>query len=116
VTEAVTLPAPRKIVVPLPFVATHVELDDLVRELDPPADVAAFDVGAESGARHRVAVIAVDGTRAECFVREEDGIARPEGDGYTFVPPERSVPEPRPPSPRSPHPVGTVHDGFTKLR
>jgi eukaryotic-like serine/threonine-protein kinase len=117
VNAMAAVPSARKIVVPLPFLATHVELDEIERVLDPPADVAAFDVGAESGRRHRVAVVAVDGTRAECFVREEDGIARPEGDGYTFVPPAPPVPEPRPPSLHRPvHPAGKVHDGFTKLR
>ena len=114
--EAVVAPpAARKIVVPLPFLATHVELDDLTRELDPPADVAAFDVGAQSGMRHRVAIVAIDGTRAEGFAREEDGIARTEG-GYSFAPPEPSGPETRPPPPRPVHPLGKVHDGFTKLR
>ncbi len=115
VTEIVVAPTARKVVVPLPFLSTHVELDDVSRELDPPADVAAFDVPAGSGARHRVAVVAIDGTRAEGFVREQDGIARPEPDGYAFVPPEPSATETRPP-PRPVRPVGTVHNGFTKLR
>lgn len=116
VTQILVAPTARKVVVPLPFLATHVELDDVVRELDPPADVAAFDVAAESGTRHRVAVIAIDGTRAEGFVREQDGIARPEADGYAFVPPEPSATETRPASTRPARPVGTVHNGFTKLR
>ena len=116
VTEVLVAPTARKVVVPLPFLATHVELDDVVRELDPPADVAAFDVAAESGTRHRVAVIAIDGTRAEGFVREQDGIARPEADGYAFVAPGPSATETRPPSTRPTRPVGTVHNGFTKLR
>ncbi|MGD0529832.1 MAG: hypothetical protein ABSE49_32150, partial [Polyangiaceae bacterium] len=115
VTEIVVAPTARKVVVPLPFLATHVELDDVSRELDPPADVAAFDVAAESGTRHRVAIVAIDGTRAEGFVREQDGIARPEPDGYAFVPPEPSATETRPPT-RPVRPVGTVHNGFTKLR
>ena len=109
-------PTARRVVVPLPFLATHVEFDDEVRELDPPTDVAAFDVPAESGPRHRVAVVALDGTRAEGFVREQDGIARPEGDGYAFVAPEPSVTESRPTPSRPVRPVGTVHNGFTKLR
>jgi eukaryotic-like serine/threonine-protein kinase len=115
-TEVVVSTGARKVVVPLPFLATHAELDDLTRDLDPPADVAAFDVVAESGTRHRVGATAIDGTRAAGFVREEDGIARLEGNGYALVSPEPSAPEPRLPLPRPAHPVGTVHDGFTKLR
>jgi serine/threonine-protein kinase len=109
-------PAARKVVVPLPFFATHVELDDAARDLDPATDVAAFDLPGGSGPRHRVAALALDGTRAEGFVREEDGIARPDGEGYTFFLPE-STAEPRgPAAPRSTRPIGTVRNGFTKLR
>ena len=115
--EILVAPTARKVVVPLPFLATHVELDDAVRDLDPPGDVAAFDVPAEAGMRHRVSVLAIDGTRADGFVREQDGIARPEADGYAFVAPEATTPEPRPPPPVRPvRPLGTVHNGFTKLR
>jgi hypothetical protein len=117
VTAAVVAaPTARKVVVPLPFLATHVELDDVARDLDPPGDVAAFDVPAEAGLRHRVSVLAIDGTRADGFVREQDGIARPESDGYAFVPPEPSSTESRPPPVRQARPLGTVHNGFTKLR
>jgi hypothetical protein len=114
--EVVVSTGPRKVVVPLPFLATHADLDDLTRDLDPPADVAAFDVGADSGTRHRVGATAIDGTRAAGFVREEDGIVRVEGNGYAFVSPEPPSPEPRIPLPRPAHLVGTLHDGFTKLR
>jgi len=109
-------PTSRKVVLPLPFLATRVEFDDVARDLDPAADVIAFDVPSESGPRHRVAVLALDGTRAEGFVREQDGIARPEADGYAFVAPEPSASAPRGPATRSPKPLGTVHNGFTKLR
>jgi hypothetical protein len=115
-SEVAGSPTARKVVLPLPFLATHVELDDVARDLDPASDVAAFDVPAESGARHRVVVIAIDGTRAEGFVREQDGIARPEVEGYAFVPPEPSSTETRPASARPARPLGTVHNGFTKLR
>jgi eukaryotic-like serine/threonine-protein kinase len=114
--EIVIAPTARKVVVPLPFLATHVELDDVARDLDPPGDVAAFDVPAEAGMRHKVSVLAIDGTRADGYVREQDGIARPEADGYAFVPPEPSTTDTRPPPVRSPRPLGTVHNGFTKLR
>jgi serine/threonine-protein kinase len=114
--EIVVAATSRKVVVPLPFLATHVELDDVARDLDPPGDVAAFDVPAESGLRHKVSVLALDGTRADGFVREQDGIARPEADGYAFVPPEPTATEPRPAAVRPARPLGTVRNGFTKLR
>jgi serine/threonine-protein kinase len=109
-------PAARKVVLPLPFLSTRVELDDAARDLDPATDVAAFDLPTESGSRHRVAVVAIDGTRAEAFVREEDGIARPEGDGYTFILPEPASATHSSTPPRSTRPIGTVRNGFTKLR
>jgi len=116
VTEVVVPPSVRRIVVPLPFLSTHVELDDLSRELDPASDVVAFDVPPESGTRHRVVVIAIDGTRAEGFIREQDGIARPDGDGYALAPPEPSATDSHAPPLRPVRPVGTVRNGFTKLR
>ena len=86
-------PTARKVVVPLPFLATHVELDDVARDLDPPARRGRVRRRPPRAARATGStVIAIDGTRAEGFVREQDGIARPESDGYAFVPPE-----PRPP-------------------
>jgi serine/threonine-protein kinase len=114
-TTTAATPSARKVVLPLPFFATHVELDDVARDLDPATDVTAFDLPAESGPRHRVVLVAVDGTKAEAFVREEDGIARPESDGYTFILTQQG-PEPRVARPRSARPIGTVHNGFTKLR
>ena len=74
----------RRVVVPLPFVATHVSFDDQTHDLSPPADVAAFDVLRESGIRHRVTALAVDGSRGEAYVREEEGVARPEGPGFAI--------------------------------
>jgi hypothetical protein len=107
----------RRVLLPLPFVASHATFDDDARDLEPPTDVLAFDVAAASGPRHRVTFVAPDGTRAEGYAVEEDGVARPEGDGYTFVPPPRSESERGHPDRRRPHaPVGIVHDGFTKLR
>jgi serine/threonine-protein kinase len=112
----VAAPVGRKVVLPLPFLATHAVLDDVVRELDPAADVVAFDLPPESGPRHRVEAVAIDGTRVEGFVREQDGIARPEGDGYAYIAPEPPA-DPHPPVPvRTTRPIGTVHNGFTKLR
>jgi serine/threonine-protein kinase len=111
-------PAPRRVVFPLPFLATRVTFDDAARDLDPATDVIAFDVPADTGVRHRVTVVALDATRAEGFVREQDGIARPDGDGYTFVgPPEPATgADVKPLMVHPARPIGTVHNGFTKLR
>jgi hypothetical protein len=120
-------PAPtvRRVVVPLPFLATRVSFDDESRDLDPAADVTAFEVPRESGPRHRVRVTAIDGSRAAGYVRELDGVARVEPEGFTIeLPPGPAAPPPAaaaapPPArvarPATP-PVGTVRNGFTKLR
>lgn len=150
--EATLDPATRRVVVPLPFVATRVTLDDQARAIDPPADVVTFDVPLESGARHLVTALAADGSRAEAYVREEDGVARPEGGSFAVealeaieddpslsireyptppgakkggrlkvrkVPPKHvATPPAASPAPAAsaPKPVGTVKNGFTKLR
>jgi serine/threonine-protein kinase len=78
-------PANRRVVVPLPFVATRVTFDDESRELSPPSDVVAFEVPREAGLRHRVTAVAFDGARAEAYVREDNGVARPEDPaGYSI--------------------------------
>ena len=137
-TQAVTPAAStlRHVKVPLPFVATFVSFDDTARELNPASDVAIFEVPSESVARHRVSAVALDGTRAEAFVREIDGIAQPEDDGFSFESPDlpQAAAAPSVGSPRSPGgkrrgprtstpssmsvapPTGTVKNGFTKLR
>ena len=74
-------PTIRRVIVPLPFAAKRVTFDEQSHELSPPADVAAFDVPRESGARHRVTALAVDGSKAEAYVRESEGVARPGGPG-----------------------------------
>jgi serine/threonine-protein kinase len=150
-------PTMRRVIVPLPFAATHVTFDEQSRDLTPPADVAAFEIPRESGARHRITALAVDGSKAEAYVRESEGVARPEDQGFTIepletygeeaqgtptangnlieLPPTRNgvkrVVRPRPgpvraakdagapaasASAAAPKPVGTVKDGFTKLR
>jgi serine/threonine-protein kinase len=108
----------RRVVLSLPFLATHVTFDDEQRDLSPATDVTAFDVPAESGPRHRIAAVALDGTRAEGTVREEDGIAKPDSDGYLFIPaePAGDARAPAPYTGRPARPIGTVHNGFTKLR
>jgi serine/threonine-protein kinase len=116
--EVVAAPPPtaRRVVLSLPFLATHVTFDDEQRDLSPATDVTAFDVPAESGPRHRIAAVALDGTRAEGTVREEDGIARPDSDGYVFIPAEPVGDARAPYTGRPARPIGTVHNGFTKLR
>ena len=110
-------PTARKVVVPLPFLATHVTFDDESRDLDPAVDVAAFEVPREGGARHRVTATAIDGSKASGFVREQDGVARVEPDGFAIELPA-SAPGPLPHSAGHPStaPPGTVKNGFTKLR
>ncbi len=153
--SAAAEPTIRRVVVPLPFVATKVTFDEQVHDLASPADVAAFEVPRESGQRHRVTAVAVDGSRAEAYVRESEGVARPEGEGFAIealeyaegtppgpatiieLPPtsngvKRVVVKRGPPARASkpasnaagaaasalppPKPIGTVKDGFTKLR
>jgi tRNA A-37 threonylcarbamoyl transferase component Bud32 len=156
-------PTMRRVVVPLPFAAKRVTFDDQSKDLAPPVDVAAFDLPRESGARHRVTALAVDGSKAEAYVRESEGVARPEGQGFTIEPLEtygeeaagtpaakaaptttanlielpptpngvKRVVKPRPvrgaakeagapaasvSAAQAPKPIGTVKDGFTKLR
>lgn len=121
-------PTARRVVVPLPFLASRVSFDDESRELSPAADVVAFEVPLTAGVRHRVTALALDGSRAEAMVREADGVARPEGKGFEIEPLETYPAEPAPPPKASarapsppPHaktaaPITTTKDGFTKLR
>jgi serine/threonine-protein kinase len=111
----------RRVVVPLPFAAKRVTFDDASRDLDPPADLAAFDVPAEGGPRHWLVALAADGTSAEGYVREQEGIASPDIDGLAFSFP--SVPlgaevrhEGQRAGVRLPRSLGKVRDGFTKLK
>jgi hypothetical protein len=144
-------PTMRRVVVPLPFAASRVTFDDQSHDLAPAADVAAFEVPRESGLRHRITAIGADGSRAEAYVRESDGVARPEGQGFAIealetyaegAGPATLIELPPTPngvkrvvvkrgSPRvspkdagvgpatalpAPKPIGSVKDGFTKLR
>lgn len=118
VTVAV-LPPVRHVVVPLPFVAARVVFDEQERELHPPSDVTAFDLPTERGARHRLVLYALDGTRAEGYLVERDGIAHVEDGGFARSYPLASAApsastldaggKMRPS-------VGSTRDGFTKLR
>jgi hypothetical protein len=116
VNSAASIPTTRRVLLPLPFLANRATLDDDARDLEPPTDIVAFEVQSSSGARHRITMVAPDGTRAEGYAVEEDGIARPEGDGYAFVAPAQAASgSSHPDRRRHAHPVGVVHDGFTKL-
>lgn len=114
-------PAPhqRKVVVPLPFLATQVTFDDEVRDLDPAIDVAAFEIPREAGLGHRVSAVALDGSKASGFVREQDGVARVDSDGFAIELPSSPPPATSHAPARSSSSTaapGTVKNGFTKLR
>src|SRR5262249_22741116 len=98
-------------------------------------DVVSFEVPVESGRRHLVTATGVDGTRAEAYVTEHDGIARPDAVGYTMTLPSAAPvdvgpaaagvaavggpgpsPTPRPNPGGPPSPIATVKNGFTKLK
>jgi eukaryotic-like serine/threonine-protein kinase len=118
--------APRRILVRLPFAASHVVFDNSARDIEPLSDVVAFDVPAESAFRHRVAALAPDGTRADGYVRERantggESISSVDDEGYVVVPPAEptsngSRREPPVAPSRALHPIGKVRDGFTKLK
>jgi hypothetical protein len=58
-----------------------------------------------------------DGTRAEGYVREDEGVARPEGDGFSTAAASRaSTDAPRPGGSVAARPAGATRNGFTKLR
>jgi serine/threonine-protein kinase len=111
-------PATRRVLVPLPFLAGRIAFDEQARDLDPPTDIVSFDLANDAGARHHVTAIAPDGTRADGYALEEDGVIRAEADGYSFTaPPPPPVAEERRVEPRRQgRGLGTVHNGFTKLR
>ncbi len=104
----------------LPFLATRVAFDDATRDLDPAGDVVSFDVPAQAGQRHLVSATGIDGTRAEAYVHELDGIARPDALGYTMTLPSAQPIDVGASSNVNTRtgavPVGTVKNGFTKLR
>ncbi len=110
----------RKIVLSLPFPATQVTFDEITREFDPATNVAAFDVAMASGPRHRVSAVGADGTRADGYVREEEGVARVDPLGFTVVAPEAVPVDPKREAPssqvRPPKPLGKVRNGFTRLQ
>ena len=113
VAPAPVVKAARHLRVPLPFVATLVTLDDTARELDPAMDTVEFDVQAERPLRHRVIAVALDGTRGEGWMREVDGVAQIEEDGFTFESPDLPTAAQQP---QSPQPATTTARGTTPTR
>ena len=101
---------------PLPFLSTHVSFDEQARDLTPATDVTAFDVPSEVGPRHKITVFALDGARAQGYVLEQDGVARPDSEGLTVIFPDSVPLDSRTGTARPARPIGTVHNGFTKLR
>jgi hypothetical protein len=117
-TAPLAAPPMRRVLVPLPFLASRIAFDEQARDLEPPSDIVSFDLASDAGSRHHVTAISPDGTRANGDALEEDGVVRAEGDGYNFTaPPSPSPPvaEERRVGPRPGRAVGTVHNGFTKL-
>lgn len=113
-----SIPPTRKVVLTLPFLATHVTLDEMAQKLDPATDVVAFDVPSASGFSHQVTAVSVDGTRARGHVREDDGVARPDGEGYSYLESQHfdMGEPPRSSSSRGPRLGGAKRNGFTKLQ
>jgi hypothetical protein len=106
----------------LPFACARITIDDgPVRAVDPPTDVVATDLPGAAPLKHHITATAPDGTIADGDVTEEQGIARPLGDGFAFTAPPgarddtRSVTPPPASQPKS-RPAGKVQNGFTKLR
>ncbi len=135
---AVALDEPRRVIVTLPFAASHVLFDGKPVEVQQATSAVVVDVPAGSPGIHHVVAVAPDGARAEASVVEDDGVARPSGGGFVIetlevdepppkvvAAPPKAAPSPRPagqpsakrpPSPPPTASVGTVKGGFTKLR
>ena len=111
-----TPPRTRAVAVRLPFLATRVTFDALARNLQPATDTVVFEVPGDSAPRHEVTVVALDGSRAKGLVVEQDGVARPDSEGYVPLSPGESAEEKRLEGARAARSVGTIRDGFTKLR
>ncbi len=106
VASAAPVPSVHEVTVPLPFLASRVSLDDTERTLKPATDRVSFWVPNGGSGEHKVTAIALDGTRAEATVREVDGLARIEGDGYKLDESGVTIelPEPDPPAAPKPQP------------
>jgi hypothetical protein len=107
----------RHVVLPLPFPASRVTFDEVTRDLDPPTDVVTFELAPTGATHHQVIAVAPDGTRAAGGAHEENGLVRPDGEGFSYTEAPRAPASATPRANiRSLHAVGATRDGFTKLR
>jgi hypothetical protein len=109
-------PLTRAVKVRLPFLATRVTFDAVARDLQPATDTVVFEIPSDSALRHEVTVVALDGSQAKVLVVEQDGVARPDSEGYVPLSPGESAEEKRLEGARAARSMGTIRDGFTKLR
>jgi hypothetical protein len=63
-----------------------------------------------------VTATALDGTRAEATVRETEGVARADANGYTTLVAQPAQPVDADPKGGARAPIGRVQNGFTKLK
>lgn len=122
----------RRVILALPFASMRVILDDKDRVFESPVETAAFELGAGSGARHKWIAVASDGTRAEGFATERDGVLEIEEETKIVIYPQtqpaespsapvtkaRPVPRrsTRAKPPRKTPRIERTPDGFTKIR
>lgn len=122
----------RRVIVTLPFAASHVSFDGKPVEVSQATSAVVIDVPAGSALTHHIVAVAPDGARAEASVVEDDGVAKPSGGGFVVetletyengsaapasAPGVRAAPrrDPRRAGP-TPSAIGTVKGGFTKIR
>jgi serine/threonine-protein kinase len=106
-------PPARKVVVSLPFAAYRITLDAATQTLDPPSNLVLFEVARGSGTRHHVVAAGPDGAALAEDVLETWSPG--DDEGYVVLPPSPGVPARAAPA-RGRVTMGTVRDGFTKLR
>jgi hypothetical protein len=106
-------PTGRKVVVSLPFAAHRISLDAETQALAPPSSLVVFEVPRDSATRHHVVAVGPDGAALAADVLE--AWAAGDDEGYVVVNPSPGAPAHTAPI-RGRVTVGTVRDGFTKLR
>jgi serine/threonine-protein kinase len=103
----------RKVVVSLPFAARQVTLDGVTQAVEPPSTLVAFDVTRDAATRHHVVATGSDGVPLAADAFETS----PAGDDQGYIVVTAPAEEPARAAPmRGRVTVGTVRDGFTKLR
>jgi hypothetical protein len=106
-------PTGRKVVVSLPFAARRITLDSDTQAIEPPSSLVLFEVPRDSGTRHHVVAAGLDG--ASLATDAIETWAAGDDEGYVVVAPSPEAPTRASPV-RGRVTVGTVRDGFTKLR